>query len=233
MNSPKIIKNLFFNGDKLQAIGRKGTFTDVFVRQGSLDGACCIYSMMMLLILHKKLDWHDLIDEQIHPNNSFVESVRDRFLEIFIGAWIGGHLFDELSERLNDECFKANLSKVFSLKRNKDTSVTRHELHRIIKAQLDKRQPVMLAYKKNKGDSHAVVAIGYSKEKGNKLRLYCLDPSGTIGYLEFWNNIIDLDYFSLDDESITDYNHRTGNKVLVNNVFIIQDDSPKEPKFPF
>ena len=58
MIAPKIIKNLYMNGDNLQAIGRKGTLTDVYARQGTLDGACCVYSLMMLLILHKKLLEH-------------------------------------------------------------------------------------------------------------------------------------------------------------------------------
>ena len=91
----------------------------------------------------------------------------------------------------------------------------------------------MLAYSKKKGCGHAVVAIGYSKEKGNKLRLYCLDPSAPLGYLQVWNNIIDLDYFSLDDESFTDYNYRSENNMLVNQILIIKDDKPKEPEYPF
>ena len=137
MITPKIIKNLYLNGGKIQAIGRNRTLTDVFARQGNLDGACCVYSLMML------------------------------------------------------------------------------------------------AYSKKKGCGHAVVVIGYSKEKGNKLRLYCLDPSAPLGYLQVWNNIIELDYFSLDDESFTDYNYRTEENVLVNKILIIKDDKPKEPEYPF
>ena len=233
MITPKIIKNLYLNGGNLQAIGRKGTLTDVYARQGTLDGACCVYSLMMLLILHKKLDWNDLRDEELYPNDSFAESIRKTFLDFLIGCWLGGHEFEWLSELLNRNCFNANHSKVYCIERNKDTTVSRHELHKIIKAQLDKREPLMLAYSKKKGCGHAVVVIGYSKEKGNKLRLNCLDSSGPLGYLQVWNNIIDLDYFSLDDESRTDYNYRTEENVLVNKILIIKDDKPKEPEYPF
>ena len=233
MISPKLIKNLYLNGDKLQAIGRKGTLTEVFARQGFLDAACCVYSLMMLLILHKKLDWNDLVDEELSPNDSFADSIRDYFLEFLIGKCQGGHQFDWLSELLNNNCFNANLSKVYCIARNKDTTVSRHELHKIIKSQLDKRLPFMLGYSRKKGSGHAVVVIGYSKEKGNKLRLYCLDPGGPLGYLQVWNNIIDLDYFSLDDESRTDYNYREEDNVLVNKILIIKDDKPKEPVYPF
>lgn len=233
MIAPKIIKNLYMNGDNLQAIGRKGTLTDVYARQGTLDGACGVYSLMMLLILHKKLDWNDLIDKELSPNDSFAESIRDYFLEFLIGRWQGGHEFEWLSELLNRNCFNANHSKVYCIERNKDTTVSRHELHKIIKAQLDKREPLILGYSKKKGCGHAVVVIGYSKEKGNKLRLYCLDPSAPLGYLQVWNNIIDLDYFSLDDQSFTDYNYRSENNVMVNQILIIKDDRPKEPEYPF
>jgi len=234
MIRPKLIKNLYLNGEKLQAIGRKGTLTNVFARQGYLDSACCVYSLMMLLILHKKLDWNDLTDEELYPKDSFAESIRNNFLDYLIGMWRGGHELDWLSDLLNCNCFHAyDGSKVYYTERNKDTTVSRHELHKIIKAQLDKREPLMLAYSKKKGCGHAVVVIGYSKEKGNKLRLYCLDPSGPLGYLQVWNNIIDLDYFSLDDESFTDYNHRLEDNVLVNKILIIKDDKPKEPEYPF
>ena len=188
---------------------------------------------MMLLILHKKLDWNDLIDGELSPNDSFAESIRDSFLEFLIGRWQGGHEFEWLSELLNRNCFNANHSKVYCIERNKDTTVSRHELHKIIKVQLDKREPLILGYSKKKGCGHAVVVIGYNKEKGNKLRLYCLDPSAPLGYLQIWNNIIDLDYFSLDDESFTDYNYRSENNVLVNQILIIKDDKPKEPEYPF
>lgn len=232
MFTPKFIKNLYFNGDKIQAIGRNGTLTDVFVSQGSLDSACYIYSLMMLLILHKKLDWKDLIDRKQSENNSFVKSIQNEFLDLLIGIWQGEEYFSYLSQRLNDICFEANLSYAYTLTREKVTTVSRHELHKIIKAQLDMREPVMMDYSRKEGCGHAVVAIGYSKEKGNKLRLYCIDPGAPLGNMKVWNNIIDLDYFSLDDKSITDYNYQEDN-VLVNKILIIKEDKPVKPGYPF
>ena len=62
MFNAKFIKNIFLEAESIKAIGRSGKLTKVFAQQGTLDGACGIYSLMMMLIFHKFLDWEDLID---------------------------------------------------------------------------------------------------------------------------------------------------------------------------
>jgi hypothetical protein len=62
MFTAKFIKNIFLDKECIKAIGRSGKLTRVFAHQGNLDGACGVYSLMMMLIFHKMLDWEDLID---------------------------------------------------------------------------------------------------------------------------------------------------------------------------
>ena len=62
MFTAKFIKNIFLEADSIKAIGRSGKLTKVFAQQGDLDGSCGIYSLMMMLIFHKFLDWEDLLD---------------------------------------------------------------------------------------------------------------------------------------------------------------------------
>lgn len=64
MFTVKFIKNLVYNGETIRAIGRSGSPTRVLAVQGDLDGSCSVYSLMMMLILHQKLDWEDLSDKE-------------------------------------------------------------------------------------------------------------------------------------------------------------------------
>ena len=50
--------------------------------------------------------------------------------------------------------------------------------------------------------------------------------------MQVWNNIIDIDYLSTDDESKTDINHYESNMVCVEDILII-NDYPPELDSPF
>lgn len=49
MNSIRFIKEFFWN-EELCAHGRGKGHTELFLRQGDLDGACAVYSLMMMLL---------------------------------------------------------------------------------------------------------------------------------------------------------------------------------------
>lgn len=78
---------------------------------------------------------------------------------------------------------------------------------------LDSRKPVLVGFQRKNGIGHSVVAIGYRRESWNRLRLFCLDPGRKIPYMSIWNNVIDLDYLSNDDDTITDFNYYEEDKV--------------------
>lgn len=234
MFTPKFIKNIIFNGNTIRAIGRSGSPTRIFATQGDLDSSCAIYSLMMMLILHQKLDWEDLIDRERGKDNSFVYSIQREFLYGLRGSCKGGHMINDLSDKLN-QCTGMNISEAFTIFPNKTNSVSRRELHQIIRAQLDARKPVLLGFQREEGMGHALVAIGYRRERGNRLRLFCLDPLRKIPFMSVWNNVVDLDYYSNDDMAITDYNFYEEEKVCVTKIMIIYDDPlcPSEPYYPF
>ena len=106
MFTAKFIKNIIFDGERLRAIGRSGSSgvvinasesfsTRVFAEQGDLDGSCAVYSLLMMLIFHKKLDWKDLTDE-CAKDNDFVDRIQRLFLYSFKSLCRGGHTFDDL-----------------------------------------------------------------------------------------------------------------------------------------
>lgn len=231
MFTAKFIKNIFFNAESIKAFGRSGKLTRVFAQQGDLDGSCSIYSLMMMLIFHKKLDWEDLTKSEPAKRNNFVDSIQREFLYTFKGVCVGGHVMDEISDKLN-LCFGRNLSEVFTTRENASNRVSRRVLHEKIRAQLDNRKPVLLGFRRTSGTGHSVVAIGYRREAWHRLRLFCLDPGRLLPFMQVWNNIIDIDYLSTDDESKTDINHYENNKVCVEDILIIHDDTP-ESDCPF
>ena len=230
MFTGKFIDNLYYDGVNLRAKGKSGELSKVFLKQGQLDGACVIYSLMMMLIFQQKLDWNDLKQRAIYSNDDFVESIQRKFLKYGLkGGPKRGHRMLDVSKKLN-VCMNDNLSEYYTCDKRTWYTVSRHELYEKIKAQLDLGKPVMLGSHGEKGPGHAVVAIGYSREHPKKLRLFCLDPSSFIPYMQLWNNVIDVDYLA-EDDSLTDYDHHFEDKIIVSRILIIND--PPQPVLPF
>ena len=233
MFTAKFIKNIFLDKEGIKAIGRSGKLTRVFAQQGTLDGACGIYSLMMMLIFHKKLDWEDLIDGKRAKNNKFVDRIQYEFLYDLSGICSGGYDFLEISDRAN-QCFGGTMCEAYTTEPGTLNTISRCFLHEMIKFYLDNRRPVMLGYSKPSGPGHALVAIAYRREAKNRLRLFCLDPSHGVPFMHLWNTVIDLDFFTSDDDDFTDTNYYAEKKIYVNSILIIVDDIlPPELDCPF
>ena len=213
MFTAKFIKNIFLEAESIKAIGRSGKLTKVFAQQGTLDGACGIYSLMMMLIFHKFLDWEDLIDGERAKDCEFVTRIQHEFLHGFKGTCSGGYRLQEISERVN-KCFGSKICETYTTEPGTPNTVSRSILQEMIKMYLDDRQPVMIGYSKPSGPGHALVAVAYRREAWNRLRLFCL-------------------YLSSDNNDFTDTNYWTEKKVCVNDFLVIIDDLPVESECPF
>jgi hypothetical protein len=231
MFTAKFIKNIFLEADSIKAIGRSGKLTKVFAQQGDLDGSCGIYSLMMMLIFHKFLDWEDLIDEERAKENEFVGRIQHEFLHSLNGICSGGYKLQEISKRVN-KCFGRKICKAYTTVPGTSNSVSRLLLHELIRMNLDCRQPVMLGYSKPSEIGHALVAVAYRREAKNRLRLFCLDPSHGVPFMHPWNTVVDLDYLTSDDDDFTDTNYYADKKVYVNSILVI-DTIPAESECPF
>ena len=222
MFTAKFIKNIFLEEDAIKAIGRSGKKTRVFAKQGDLDGSCSIYSLMMMLIFHKFLDWEDLIDGERAKDSDFVGRIQNEFLRRLNGICSGGYYLHEISERAN-KCFGSKICEAYTTKSGAPNTVNRRALHQLIRLNLDCRQPVMLGFSRPLDWGHALVGVAYRREAWNRLRLFCLDPSHGMPYMHPWNTVIDLDYLSSNDHDFTDTNYWTGKKVCVNSFLVIND----------
>ena len=61
MVSINIINNFYIIRRTLRSIGRTGNRSRVFFEQGELEGACAVYSLMMMLVIHQKICDEDLV----------------------------------------------------------------------------------------------------------------------------------------------------------------------------
>jgi hypothetical protein len=103
----------------------------------------------------------------------------------------------------------------------------------LIEKYLYERKPVMIGYSKPSGPGHALVAIAYRREAKNRLRLFCLDPSHGVPFMQLWNTVIDLDYLSDVDDDFTDTNYYAEKKVCVHSFLVINDLAPSAIECPF
>ena len=232
MFTAKFIKNFFLEEDAIKAIGRSGKKTRVFAKQGDLDGSCTIYSLMMMLIFHQKLDWEDLVDGERAKDCEYVGRIQHEFLHGLNGLCTNGYKLREISDRAN-KCFGSKMCEAYTTEPGTPNTVSRSTLQEMIRMYLDDRQPVMIGYSKPSGPGHALVAVAYRREAWNRLRLFCLDPSHGVPFMHPWNTVIDLDYRSSDDDDFTDTNYWTEKKVCVNDFLVIIDDLPVESECPF
>ena len=232
MFTAKFIKNIFLEAESIKAIGRSGKKTRVFAKQGDLDGSCTIYSLMMMLIFHQKLDWEDLVDGERAKDCEYVGRIQHEFLHGLNGLCTNGYKLREISDRAN-KCFGSKMCEAYTTEPGTPNTVSRSTLQEMIRMYLDDRQPVMIGYSKPSGPGHALVAVAYRREAWNRLRLFCLDPSHGVPFMHPWNTVIDLDYRSSDDDDFTDTNYWTEKKVCVNDFLVIIDDLPVESECPF
>ena len=236
MFKAKFIDNLYYDGVYIRAKEKDGDLCKVFLKQGQLDGACVIYSLMMMLIFQQKLNRKDLRGKAIDSKDYFVKSIQRHFLNYGLkGGSRGGHYMGDVSKKLN-LCLKSNLSEYYTIRKRTWNTVTRQELHKKIRAQLDLGKPVMIGHRGAKGAGHAVVAIGYQMEGRKKMRLFCLDPSGNSPYMQLWNNVIDVIYLN-DEDKLTDLDYYFGDLITVDEILIINDPvlpfDPEKDKIPF
>lgn len=191
MNEIHFIKNLHF--DEGLWCNSFGKADKPFMRQGDLDGACAVYSLMMMLVLHQKVKRCDLVNRESKPGYTANKRLQDQFLSGLIGLYRGGYDFQTLRDELHS-CFKSKATAtVYTTDKDIEGNVTKDELNRIIMKTIDAGNPVEVGFMyKGYDGGHAVVAVGYQLFKGRMI-LYCFDPAFELPFTSFWNSVIDVD----------------------------------------
>lgn len=157
----------------------------VHLRQGEMDGACAVYSMMMCLIMEKIIKRNLITDT---PTNLKRNTSDGRLVRFFLekqGMVIGGYFLNELQRDLQT-----------AFKRKVDTYRSHADQSNIIEEiidWLDDNHPVEIAFSRKRGASrHALVAIGYQRNE-KKTTFFCLDPGFPMDECQLWNNVLEID----------------------------------------
>lgn len=184
MAMKKIVSNLKINNNQLVCKGRNGKYSPVFKKQGSLDGACATYSVIMNLLILSVISDSDTRLNAEHKNRDV-----KKLFKVFCcdyGMHRNGQTFYKIKKML-DESFK-NVIDV----RHTNTKSTSWETLDNIVAAIDADLAVIISIE-NTQMCHAMLAIGYEKEGNEITRVFCLDPSGNyIHSRKRWNAIIDI-----------------------------------------
>ena len=225
MQTIHLIDNIFIANGILHTYGRDGKETMVFLKRGDLVGKCAVYSLMMMLILHKRINREDLLSKVNREDPPYIKELKKQFLLRTKKGYSMRNLRDKLLLSFNNHI----RVDVFSIINFIEDDL--RKLHFMSKKQLDVGWPVQIGFSFPQGKVvHSVVAIGYSIY-GRILRLFCLDSAFDLGFASMWNNIIDIN-MDYDDLLKLDYNHNVGVEVQVNSILLINDklDLPFEPE---
>lgn len=191
----------------------KGTKQEIHLQQGSLDGACAVYSMMMCLIINKIIKRKEITDLDFCHDG---RKSKGRLVRLFLehkGFIRKGYYFKDLQSDLN-KAFRSKINSICYYE-NERTSL----VDDIIEV-LQNNLPAEIGFtRKGSKDGHAVVAIGY-QESNNSVSFFCLDPGFDLPKGQFWNNILQV-----DTDSTAKYNclnHQEKSVVTIDQLLLIE-----------
>lgn len=192
----------------------RGTKQGVHLQQGTMDGACAVYSMMMCLIMIRSIHRNDVVslnDDRIKGNSSKGRLIRS-FLH-YNGFVRRGFYLYELRDELLHTFKKRVDADYFSLKNDVNGFIDG-----IIKA-LNNNYPVEIAFIRKGNTGHAVVAIGYEMTSTGFL-MYILDPGYSMYSGQYWNNVIKI---TLNNNRLYNaYNFMEKRYVQINEALVVK-----------
>ena len=193
----------------------KGTKQLVHLQQGSMDGACAVYSLMMCLIICRAIKRADVTS--LATSHDKRES-KGRLVNHFLnknGMVLDGYYISQLKDELNHAFLKEIQTEYHCLE---DGSLIGH-----ITEAIDNDNAVEIAFAR-KSSGHAIVAIGYEKI-ANHVQLFCLDPGYPLSEGQYWNNIIEFDTTSTSKYNCTNY--KEDSRVFINEILIVKKRQKK------
>ena len=177
----KIIDKVILTKEGLMV---KGTKQMAHLRQGELDGACAVYSMMMCLVIEKIIKRNIItnVPESLRRNTSDGRLI-NHFLEKQ-GMVINGYELKILKDELQS-AFRKKVHPYYY-------SADEYDLPAVIKEAIDSNKPAEIGFSRKRQSGHAIVIIGYKEEK-DKTSFYCLDPGYPMEECQIWNNVLEVD----------------------------------------
>lgn len=180
----------------------------VALKQGDMDGACAVYSLMMYLIFLRVLTYSQVTN----LNTKFKgQTSKGRLFKEFFekeGLCRDGFYFSTIVDKL-----RHSFSKMVSATSDNYNSSSSDQAKAVetIKEAIDAGVPIMIAEVFKGGGAHAILVIGYEVRNDKVSKLFCLDPGYQIADYSYWNTVIRLNdavgkiypHMSISDKQMT------------------------------
>lgn len=184
MKSIKVIDNLYITKDGLRNKSKNGRFQIAHLQQGSLDGACAIYTVSMNLLLLGAVKYSDIrINGNEYDKRSGIERLKKEFFERK-GLHRDGNHFVGLQYAIKSSFSKYITVEHFSADNSEDI------INRI-NENIQNNYPVTISIA-FKGGIHALLAVGMEYEDDKPTKILCLDPNSNSPNMSYWNSEIAL-----------------------------------------
>lgn len=181
------------------------------LKQGDLDGACAVYSLMMYLLILNVVTRRQLMD--LDGTLKKKDSVRNLFKALFENRGLvrDGFFYRNLQPIIN-----RHISDIATAKAYED--LDDDEILKSIKNYIDGESPMMISVE-FRGGAHAMLVVGYEADDAGIFNIFCLDPGYDCAPTSYWNAVI-----ALKQGSGKRYTH----KWLTNNLLDSRDVSIRE-----
>ena len=160
----------------------EGNWQKVFLKQGSIDGACGPYSILMGLLTLGVIEYEKVKSGKVNGNERLGKLLNKLNNEYFALFKNGTYLKD--LENIIEDTF----GKIINIKtlNEKNTDVLNFTIEN-----LKQNHPTIIGVN-FEGGSHWMLAIGYeTNEKDEVIRILTLDSSGENPIVSSWNSIIE------------------------------------------
>ncbi|WP_044264280.1 cysteine peptidase family C39 domain-containing protein [Bacteroides timonensis] len=186
----KIIEALFLT-EKGCCIKNR-TDNPIHIKQGDIDGACSVYSLMMYLMILKVIKRNQLDD--LYDTLKKTPEVENLFCNFFdkYGLVRNGFYFSQLEKMLNRKTIESISAESFD---DESKEYLKDGFIEQIQNTIDLDSPIMLGIDYKGGGAHAVLAIGYEKNEDGIFNIFCLDPGYDCNPTSYWNMVIALNSF--------------------------------------
>ena len=206
-----IISSVLLGKDGVITIQSNGKKRSIALHQGSLDGACAVYSTIISLMCLRQINFEDVNTGKIDKR-----SPKGKFLSILLeqrGMNMQGWYLKTLAQEINN-------TSDFGIKA---TAIKKDYIDRIYDNTHEDLPSIIGLSFRNNEFGHAIVCIGVeeSEECENKpVKLLCIDPAYPMACTAYWNCVILLPKNYDDDTYLVYSTDEEKTNVLINDAII-------------
>ncbi len=186
MNKIKVISSLKLDENGLRCKDKLGKLKSILHLQGSMDGACATYSVLMNLLLLRTINHKDTEVYAVHKTKA-TKTLFEVFCNSY-GMHRNGQSFIKIKKMLTESFH----SEIECIRRDSENEKSVEHIKKV----LSEDRPVIISIEA-KNYAHALLAIGMEYEESDDksiipTKIFCLDPSGIDAGYNYWNSVIDL-----------------------------------------